>query len=234
VGFPGFAQPGQIRVLSKNDLIGADAGLRRNWYDDGCLSVDITGGYQFTRLDDSIVISATTTAGPLRVSPPPGTTLSLFDSFRTQNEFHGASAGFIARSYRGAVTLEGLFKIGMGNMRQRVIIDGSTTVNGTGVSSGGIFAQPTNIGSFERNRFAFSPELNLNVVYNVNDSWSLVGGYSFIYWSDVVLAGNQIDRNVNTSQFAGGPVTGVALPGVKFQETDFWVQGISMGAEYRW
>ena len=61
-----------------------------------------------------------------------------------------------------------------------------------------------------------------------------MGGYSFVYWSDVVLAGNQIDRNVNASQFAGGPLNGVALPGVKFQETDFWVQGISTGAEFRW
>ena len=51
-------------MLSKNDLIGADAWLRRNWYDDGCLAIDITGGYQFTRLDDSIVIAADTVAGP--------------------------------------------------------------------------------------------------------------------------------------------------------------------------
>jgi hypothetical protein len=234
VAFPNFSgAPGSIRVLSKNDLIGADAWLRRSWYDDGCLAVDILGGYQFTRLDDSVVLAADTVAGPDNALPA-GTTLSIFDSFRTQNEFHGASLGFIARSDRGAVTLEGLFKVGMGNMRQRVVIDGSTTLNGTSTTPGGIFAQPTNIGSFERNRFAFSPELNLNVVYNVNESWRLLGGYSFVYWNDVVLAGNQIDRNVNTTQFAGGGLTGVALPGVKFQKTDFWVQGISTGAEYRW
>ncbi len=233
VAFPGVTDPGSIRVLSKNDLIGADAWLRRNWYDDGCLSVDILGGYQFTRLDDSIAIASTSTVAEIGGTLPVGTEISIFDSFRTQNEFHGGSAGIIARSDRGAVTLEGLFKVGLGNMRQRVTTNGVTTLNGTAPSTGGLLAQPTNIGTFERNRFAFSPELNLNVVYNVNESWRLVGGYSFVYWSDVVLAGNQIDRSVNLSQVPG-PIVGAARPGVKFQETDFWVQGISTGAEYRW
>ena len=143
----------------------------------------------------------------------------------------------IARSYRGAITLEGLFKMALGNMRQSVIVNGNTTVTPAGsvptTSAGGLLAQPTNIGTQQDNRFAFSPEVNLNLIYNVNQNWRLVGGYSFIYWNNVVLAGNQIDTNVNLTQVPG-PIAGPLSPAPKFQRTDFWVQGISLGADYRW
>lgn len=236
VAFPGLTQPGSIRVLSKNDLIGGDAYVRRNLWDDGCGSLDILGGYQFTRLDDSLAISSTSTTGPLG-NLPVGSQLSVFDSFRTQNEFHGASAGILARSYRGNITLEALAKIALGNMRQRVTIDGNTTNvapgGGTANSTGGLYALPTNIGTQERNRMAFVPELNVNVLYDINDNWRLIGGYSFIYWSNVVLAGNQIDTDLNLSQLPG-PLVGAAQPQARIQRTDFWIQGLNFGAEYRW
>src|SRR5262249_681911 len=157
-----------IRVLSKNDLIGADAWLRRNLRSDCCGSIDILGGYQFTRLDDTLQISSTQTS--ISTAPgalPPGSVVNIFDSFRTQNEFHGGTLGLLARSYRGPVTLEALAKFGLGNMHQSVIIAGNTTVNGN-QSQGGLLAQPTNIGTFERNRIAFVPELNVNVLYDIS------------------------------------------------------------------
>ena len=95
---------------------------------------------------------------------------------------------------------------------------------------GGIFAQPTNIGTQTHNHFCYSPEINANLLYNINSNWRAMVGYSFIYWNQVVLAGNQIDRNVNLGQATGGPQ--VPLP--KFQRSDFWVQGISLGGDYRW
>jgi len=226
VAFPGVTNPGSITVLSKNDLIGADAWLSRNWYNDGCSSIDVLAGYQFTRLDDSIVINSTSTSVDPAAIVPVGTVINVNDSFRTQNEFHGGSLGLIGRSYRGVVTLEALAKIGLGNMRQAVITNGSTTVGGV-TSSGGIFAQASNIGTIEHNHFVYVPELNVNLLYNLNDRWRLIGGYSFIYWNNVVLAGNQINPNVPVP--AGQPPVAP-----KFQRTDFWVQGMNFGAEYRW
>jgi len=235
VAYPGIAGPGSIRVLSKNDLIGADAWLSRNWYNDGASSVDVLGGYQFTRLDDSIVINTSQVGGPAATFP--GTQVDIRDSFRTQNQFHGGSVGLIGRSYRGVVTLEALGKIGLGNMHQAVIVNGSNTITAPGggpvTNTGGLFATGTNSGSFSRDRLAFVPEINVNLLYNINQSWRLIGGYSFIYWSNVVLAGNQIDTNINATQI-GGALNGPAVPARRFQRSDFWVQGINLGAEYRW
>jgi hypothetical protein len=232
--YPGIAGSGSTRVLSKNDLIGGDAWLRRNWWSDCCGKLDILAGYQFTRLDDSITMLSSTTS---LAGVGAGTQFDILDQFRTQNEFHGASVGFLAEARRGVLTLEVLGKIAVGNMRQQVTIDGSTVSTsggGSSVAPGGLFAEPTNMGTYERNRIAFSPELNVNLIYNINPNWRLIGGYSFIYWSNVVLAGNQIDRVVNTSQFAGGNLTGPARPAFSFARTDFWVQGMNFGAEYRW
>lgn len=233
VAFPGVTDPGSIRVRSKNDLIGLDAWGSRNWYSDCCSSIDILAGYQFARLDDSITIDSLSTSVDPGAVVPVGTTLGISDSFRTKNEFHGGSLGLIGRSYRGAITLEGLFKLGLGNMHQTVITGGSTTITPPGgvatTSPGGILAQATNSGTFSRDRFNYVPEINANLIYNINQSWRATVGYSFIYWNNVVLAGNQIDTNVNLSTTAGP-----AVPVVKFQRSDFWVQGISLGGDYRW
>jgi len=231
---PDATASGDVRILSKNDIIGGDAWVSRNWYNDGYASIDVLGGYQFARLDDSIAIATNSVTLPIIVNGlPPSSTVSTFDSFRTQNEFHGGSMGVLAKSYRGAVTLEGLFKLAAGNQRERVTISGNSTLNGA-PTTGGVFAQASNIGSVESNHFVFIPEINTNLVYNVNQNWRMICGYTFIYWSRAVLAGNQIDTNVNSTQFFGNTINGPVAPLPKFQRSDFWVQGISLGTEYRW
>ena len=70
----------------------------------------------------------------------------------------------------------------------------------------------------------------MNLVYDVNACWKVMLGYSFVYYSDVVLAGNQIDRRVNLQQANIDPQQPVAF----FGETDFWAQGLSLGAQYQW
>jgi hypothetical protein len=228
VAFPGLTDPGQIRITSKNDLFGGDALLRRNLWDDGYGSLDILGGYQFARLDDSITINSVSTS-----LGPPVDQVNITDRFGTQNEFHGASIGVLGRSYRGAIALEALAKIALGGIRQQVDINGTRTIGGI-TSDGGLFALGTNSGVRNRNQVAFIPELNVNILYEIDDAWRLIGGYSFIYFNNVVLAGNQIDTNLNLTQLPPGPLTGGAVPVARFDRTDFWVQGISLGAEYRW
>jgi hypothetical protein len=232
VASPGLTAPGSVRVTAKNDLIGADAWGSRSWYNDGSSSVDILAGYQFTRLDDSLRLNSLSSAVAGGLA---GNDIAIVDSFRTRNQFHAGTLGVLARSYRGPITLEGLFKLGLGNMNQTSIVNGSTTVTPTGTTAGtttpgGILTQASNIGTVTHNHFCYSPEINANLLYNINANWRAMVGYSFIYWNQVVLAGNQIDRNVNLGQAGGG----AQVPLQKFQRSDFWVQGISLGGDYRW
>jgi len=228
VSFPGLTT-GSINVLSKNSLIGIDAWGSRNWYNDGASSIDVLGGYQFTRMDDSVVINSALTATGGNF---PGQMINTLDSFRTRNEFNGGSLGFIGRSYRGPITLEALGKVALGNMRETVIVSGSTSTltpgSGTLTHPRGFLAAPSNIGSAHHDVIAYVPEINVNLLYNISPSWRAMVGYSFIYWNNVVLAGNQIDTNLQNPPAATPP------PSPKFQRTDFWVQGISLGGDYRW
>ena len=69
----------------------------------------------------------------------------------------------------------------------------------------------------------------MTVGYDWRENIQLTAGYSFTYWSRICLAGDQIDRRVNTSQLNGGALVGNALPEFSFQDTDFWLQGIRLG-----
>jgi len=237
IASPGVLTNGSIDILSKNDLIGADAWLRRTWWDDGRYRLDLLAGYQFTRMDDSLRIqSLSTTVIPIG-STPAGTVLDVQDLFRTQNEFHGGSVGFVAEFRKKALSLELFGKVAFGDMREAIIISGRTIDREPGsppiTGNGGLFALPTNQGAYERNRFAVVPELNINGVLNISPTWRLMGGYTLIYWSNAVLAGNQIDTRVNTTQIFG-PLVGPSRPLFTFNRSDFLVQGLSLGAEYRW
>lgn len=232
LAYPGVSTDGSVSVQSSNDLMGVDLWLRRCWQQGCCSHIDILGGYMFTRMDDSLAINSQYTS---LTFPSFGTVNSFHDSFRTQNEFHGVQLGFLAEGHRDRVGVELLGKVAIGNMSQRVIIDGSrsaTTINGsTSTFEGGLFTQPSNIGNYQRDRFCFVPEINANLVYKINCCWKATLGYTFIYWNDVVLAGDQIDRRLNRAQ-ANNP--NPQLPEASFTRSDFWVQGLSFGMQYQW
>ena len=59
----------------------------------------------------------------------------------------------------------------------------------------------------------------------------LTMGYSFIYWSDVARAGDQIDFAINPTQITG-TLTGPARPEFLFDTTGFMAQGLHFGLEY--
>jgi len=236
VAFPGISADGSIGIRANNDVLGADVYVRNIFYWDDCKRIDFLAGYQFTRIDDSLVIDSDfTSIDPLSANPV-GTTFSVMDSFRTQNEFHGGQLGVITEWQRGRAWFELLTKVAIGNMRQRATLTGETVrtepLGVPTVDESGLLVQGTNSGDRQRDQFSFIPEIGFTVGYQVTSNLSLTAGYSFIYWNDVLLAGNQIDPRINLSQNPG-PIVGPAQPVFAFNDNDFWVQGISLGGELR-
>ena len=100
---------------------------------------------------------------------------------------------------------------------------------------GGVFAQPTNIGSRSARRFSVVPEMSANVNYSPFDWLKLRVGYQYLYWTGVLRPGNQIDRSVNdtlipTSQFFG-PTGTETRPARQVNATDFYAHGVTFGIE---
>jgi hypothetical protein len=131
----------------------------------------------------------------------------------------------------------------IGNNKQTVRNNGSTEITDptatptTQTFQGGLLTQsPGNIGTFEQNEFAIVPEFGATLGYQLTDHLRATLGYTFLYWSNVVRPGDHINRDVNPKliQPQVPPITGEIRPGFEFDTTDYWVQGLSFGGEYRW
>lgn len=233
VGFPGEVA-GNVHVKFTNSLIGTDAYFRVMLERSRLRRLDFISGYQFLRMDDDLRINSSSNI----IDPNSlifGAQINVFDRLRATNEFHGAMVGLQGTMGRGNWSLTALGKLGIGNNHQQVIIDGSQDISfppGPGtVTAGGLLAQPSNMGIHVRDRICFIPEMTLNLAYHIRPTVSVHVGYNFIWMSNVVVSGEQIDRRVNLSQVPG-PVVGPNLPAFQFQSTEYWVQGINLGVNW--
>ena len=101
-------------------------------------------------------------------------------------------------------------------------------------SRGGLLAQRSNIGGYSDNNFSLVPEATLRVGFRLSENVAVTAGYTFLYWTDVARAGEQIDTRVNRTQIPPGTLLGPARPVFQGHETDFWAQGVSAGVDIRW
>lgn len=192
--------------------------------------IDATLGWRFLQLKEGLTLSESLT------QTNPNDTFEIRDGFRTRNQFNGVELGVLWQARRGYWSLDGHMRSSIGNTRHEVIIDGSTQTNGGAAVTGGLLAQPTNIGTFTRDQFGIVTDLGAQLGYQLTPRWRLLAGYNFIYWSNVVRPGDQIDTDLNTNLIPprANPVTGAERPRFAFVDSDYWVQGVNLGAEYRW
>ncbi len=235
VAYPGLSFGSVQAHATTNNILGAEAFTEIMMSRDCNRRIDLILGYQFFRLNDWLQIDSTSTLNEVG-NPFNGLRLDVRDRFVTRNQFHGGEIGMRGRMARGQWSLNVLGQVSIGNMNQQVTIDGRTIATqgaGAGATTpGGILAQPTNIGTYERNRFAFLPQLTTNLHYHITPTFSVHMGYNIMWISDVALTGDQIDLNVNPSQFAGGPLIGPADPAFTFRDTEYWLQGINWGVNW--
>ncbi|MFN3191218.1 MAG: BBP7 family outer membrane beta-barrel protein [Aureliella sp.] len=220
---------GSVYVRSDLDLIGTEGSMRMLLAGTGSNRVDFLAGYTYTRIKSSLTVNSSSTnlfTGDLIQD---GTVFDTNDLFETSNEFHGAHLGILSNVTRKGLTLSTLAKVSFGNMRQNGSISGFTTESFGGTSTttaGGVFSQPSNIGSFATtDHFAFIPELGVKLGYDVNQNLRATLGYTFMYYSSVALAGDQIDRTVDLTG-------GVARPAANFIDSSLWTQGLDFGLTY--
>ena len=236
VAYPGVVN-GSITVTSINKFQTLEGLLRRHLTQECGRTIDFLAGYRYAYLQDTLTIDDTTTSIQ-RDSPVPfGTTISSLDQFDAKNRFNGGEVGIVFQQRYRRWTLDLLMKLALGSTQSQVDIAGSTstTPRGSGTTSrpGGILALPTNIGVYDQTKLSLMPELNLTLGYDVTRHLRATVGYNFIYWSNVARPGDQINTDLNASQFPPGTLSGAARPNFVFHTTDFWAQGLNVGLEYR-
>jgi hypothetical protein len=223
---------GNVRVSTSNRFWGAEANARLNLCGDCFYRLDLLAGFRYLELKDQLsIVSVSDTI------PPSGPT-TVSDTFNTINRFYGGQLGAVMDFCRGRWFLDFRGKLALGAISRVAAIDGSTTFTSGGsitVVPGGLFAQPTNIGTHTSAAFSVVPEVGVRAGCQITSNLRTYVGYSLIYLArNVAQPGDQIDRAVNVNQVAAlglAPFAGDFRPAFTFLNTDFWAQGFQFGLE---
>lgn len=206
--------------------------LRRDMqFQNACRRVDSLIGLRYASLEDSLLISQSSTYTAAQGQIIAGTQRDLFDRFETSNRFQGLVLGLDYTEHLGVISLHARGTLGLGNNRTEVLIDGQTLTSvpggGTATFDGGLLAQTTNIGTHTKNRFTVMPEAFFGVSARFHYGWEIKAGYQLIYWSDAAQAVNQIDRRV--SQFPPEPPVGINAPAALMDSRGVLLHGLQTG-----
>jgi hypothetical protein len=232
---------GRVSVQSRLAFCGGDVNLRSLLCgDETCAEgfrVDALVGYRALLLKEDLNVGENLTT--LDLAGLPNGTIAVLDQFHTRNLFQGGQVGIDAEWWRGRWFLGARGAVAVGVVRETVEINGGTATAALGgtpiVQTGGLLALPTNIGTYHRTDFGYSPSLGLRLGCQWTPWLRTAIGYDVVYLNSVVRPGNQIDLAVNPAQVPpalGAPYV-PARPAFAFHGTDFWAQGVSVSVEFR-
>ena len=196
----GDASTRQLSVCAHSAVIGGDINFRYGWTTSERGRLDWLFGYRYLNLRDTVDL----------VSTDAGVTVS--DHSRTLNQFHGAQVG-IGGTHRlfDRLTLTTKTTVALG------VDISDVTLNGPTIS-------PSGISNYRENLFSVLPEGTAKLGWDFTDRFRVNGGYSFLYWSRVRRAADQLD---STNQPTSRPAFGR-------DQTDFWIQGWTVGLDLRY
>jgi hypothetical protein len=243
--FAGSAVLSLTSRLQGADLLGAvQACGSDNWH------FEVLAGFRFLELTENLTYATASTG---LSDPNTDLVLNTVDQFDTRNIFYGFQAGARAEYRFGNFDVGASVKLAMGDMLQRADLNGSAVTNFfngpaggpfTGVPTqtlpgSGTFVQPSNQGRVSRDQFAVVPEVGVKIGCQLTPRLRVYAGYDFLYLSNVLRPGEQIDRGINFSQTVQSVIAGNAAaqgtrPAQTFVGSDFWAQGVNLGLEFRY
>ena len=232
IAYPGVVA-GNLAISVTTEFQTLEALYRWAAFQSHCARIDYVFGYRFAELQDQLLFAEATQS---LAGATAGTTIDLFDRFDTRNRFHGAEMGLVAQwQCRPCWSWEATAKIAFGGLESRGVLAGQETRTTSTSQSfpNGLLVQGTNAGTFWEEDFETISEIGITLKREIPCGMTATIGYSFIYWSDVMRSGDQIDRNINTTQIPPDTLSGDSRPIFPFGRSDFWAQGLRFGVEYQ-
>jgi len=243
IAHPGLSV-GNLHISSPSQLWGLEANYLCKWCCGCDYRFDLFAGPRYLNLSEELTIVEDIQTLPRSELTPPdfpdnllNRRFSVTDQFATRNQFYGGQVGVQGTWQRGRWSVDGRAKLGIGVNHQTLKIDGYFSPP-LDVKPGGLFALASNIGTYDRDRFAFVPEFGISIGYNFTEAIRGSIGYNFLYISNVIRPGDQIDpvldANLLPTVTTTLPRVNPPRPAVLFRETDYWAQGLTVGLEVRW
>lgn len=264
VGSPAAQVPafqGAFFLTISNQFQGAELNATSRLGERGNFRFDGIAGFRWVELRERLTYEVATAGVPGSVVA--GAFVNASDSFATRNDFYGGQVGLRSTFESGRWFCSSFAKVAIGGIRQNATVVGQSqasngnlflATNGTAntMLPTGVFAEPSNSGSFSRDRFTVIPEFTLNMGYRVSERIRIFVGYNFLFLGSVMRPGDQIDANINVTRTglaaasratvgtgtgpipfgmpgAAPPPSGPIAPVFPFKATDVWVQGIQFG-----
>jgi hypothetical protein len=234
VSAPGV-ESGNSTVTATTRLYGAEVNALFNIFRTCGWTLNLEGGFRYYELDESINVTSNSQLfvpttyfdnfGNVLAFAPPGSTVTVVDQFNTHNNFYGGQVGAQLQYSMNRFFFSGAAQIALGDMHETVTVNGFTNVfpvNNNPVSlQGGNFAT-NQIGTFQMNKFAWAPQVRLNVGYQFTPFIRGMIGYNFLWISSVARPGNQIDNTFD----------GVSHPLVPMTQSSYWAQGLTFSLQF--
>lgn len=214
--------------------------------------MEALAGYRWLQLTEALDFDVQT-AG-VAGSSNAGQMFNAHDGFHTRNSFNGAQIGMRVEAEYARFVLRTSLKAALGDMYRSLSVEGSsTTTAGTlfypvsggagAILGGGIFAQPSNIGTYGSHQLAGVAELNVRTGYRLTDLLIPYIAYNALYVGSIMRPGEAISPYINTTATAlaaasrgsgfPSPLGGPLGPTVNAGSTGVWVQDISAGVALR-
>lgn len=237
---------GSVVVAAHSRLWGAEANLVRTLHRSDVFRCECLAGFRYLDLQEDLHTVALTqginngSLNFLGFPIPASSGLVISDSFACRNQFAGAQVGSRVECRLDTLVFTLTGKLAVGSTHEVREISGFTSLVGPGATTvpGGMFSQPSNIGQVSRDALSIIPQVGFALGYQPGKHCRIFAGYDFLYWSNVVRPGKQIDANVNTSQAAWSsnfvPGSGASNPVPLFVQSGFWIQGVNIGIEFRY
>jgi hypothetical protein len=244
VAFPG-AFAGSVGITATSQFWGSEingvVNLRHS--DEG--SFDLLVGFRYFGLDEGLhITSESSNILPAGISGFNGNfvrapnTIGIADAFATHNNFFGGQIGGRGTVCIGKATLALAAEFALGGTQELVNIAGSTSLTVPGRPTitvpGGLLALSSNSGHLHHDEFGFLPQVEATFTYHLCHHVDLFVGYTFLYLSDVARPGAQVNPVLNTTLIPAslnfGPLVGPLQPVREVHQSDFWAQGLHLGA----
>jgi len=251
--FPNFAA-GSVEISTSSTSWGAEGGPITNLYrscpDELCLwNVNLLTGFRYLEVREDLRMNTASVILPGQAVAfdgkiyGEGSQILVSDIFETRNSFYGGQIGLNTEMRLNRWVLNTTAKVALGVMNERIDINGFSVLGGpnatdVSVARAGLFANSTNVGRYNEDRFAVVPEVNVNLGYTWRSWLTTSIGYNFLYVSRVARPGDQFSEVVNPANVPTSPNFGlgggIATPNPLGTQSDFWIQGVNFTVTIRY
>jgi hypothetical protein len=254
-GNPNGPVTGTVHITSRSDLQGGDGHFLFSFSRGMSFRCDALAGVRWLNLNEDLTIDENLRF--ITLSPPgfdviagnpfPGrqfllaSDIGIRDHFGTRNDFIGCDLGFKSHFVSNCWSIDLLTRLAVGGNHQVIRGDGFTGITFPGFPTqydrSGRYIGPANSGVFGNDIFSVVPEVGLTIGWEPTHWCKFTLGYNWLYWTNVVRPGAQVDRVINPIGVPTRPEFQSNLyeprrPGVAFNETDIWLQFVTVGMQF--